>query len=159
MDLRLICLLIIGIDFKKIDGLVMKIKPIEHRLELKRIQGIKVIDDGFNSNEVGFKNAIDILSMMQEEKFIITPGIIEQGENSEKVNYELGKYMAKKIDFAILVEKNAYSLKKGLIDGGFAEGRILIKEDFLKAWEYVKSIANDEKIFLIENDLPSIYLR
>lgn len=149
----------IGIDLKKIDNLTRKIKPIEHRLELKRIQGIKVIDDGFNSNEIGFKNAIDILSMMEEEKFVITPGIIEQGKNSESVNYELGKYMAVKIDFAILVEKNAYSLKKGLIDGGFDESKILIKEDFLKAWEYVKSIANDKKIFLIENDLPSIYLR
>lgn len=149
----------LGIEFENINELVGKIKPIEHRLELKYLQGIKIIDDGFNSNEVGFKNAIDVLNMMQEEKFIITPGIIEQGENSEKVNYELGKYMASKIDFAILVEKNANVFKRGLVDGGFSENKILIKKDFMEAWEYVKSIADENKIFLIENDLPSIYLR
>ena len=48
------------------------------------MDGYKIIDDSFNANEVGFKNAIDILSFMKEEKIVITPGIIEQGKNSEK---------------------------------------------------------------------------
>ena len=150
---------IIGVDFNKIRELVSLIKPIEHRMELKIMQGVKIIDDGFNSNEVGFKKAIDVLGLMEEEKYVITPGIIEQGKNGRIVNYELGKYMADKIDFAILVEENANVIKEGLISSGFDERKIVIKKDFNEAWEYAKRINDNKKIFLIENDLPSIYLK
>ena len=148
-----------GINLNKINHMTSLIKPIEHRLELKILQGVKIIDDGFNSNEVGFKKAVDVLNLMKEEKCIITPGIIEQGKNSEIINYELGKYMAKKIDFAILVEENARVIKKGLLENGFKDSKIIIKKDFKEAWEYVKKINDENKIFLIENDLPSIYLK
>lgn len=152
-------LMCMNLDISEIVKLVKYVKPVEHRLESKILHGVKIIDDGYNSNEVGFKNAIDVLNLMVEKKFVITPGIIEQGSNSEVVNYELGKYMADKIDFAILVEKNANNLKKGLLDNGFDEENILIKKDFMEAWDFVKEIADDNKIFLIENDLPSIYLK
>jgi len=149
----------LNIDLNKIQSLTSLIKRVEHRLELKTMQGVKVIDDGFNSNEVGFKKAVDVLSSMSEERYIITPGIIEQGDNSESVNYELGKYMSCKIDFAILVEDNAQIIKKGLLDSGFDKKNIVVKKDFKEAWEYVKKINGKNKIFLIENDLPCIYLK
>ena len=152
-------LIAIGADLSDIESKVSFIRPIEHRLEIKELQGVKIIDDSFNSNEVGFKKAVDILSLMNEVKYIVTPGVIEQGENSCRVNYELGKYMANKIDFAILVEENALILKKGLIDAGFKKERIVIKENFCESWEYIKSINDKNKIFLIENDLPDIYLK
>lgn len=148
-----------GIDLKRIDYRVSCVKPVNHRLELKHMQDIKVIDDSFNSNVVGFKKAIDVLSLMKEEKYVITPGVIEQGLDSCKVNYELGKYMANKIDFAILVEENANVIKQGLIDGGFNKDKVIVKSCFIDAWSFVKEISDDNKIFLIENDLPSIYLK
>lgn len=148
-----------GEELTHIDKLVNLIKPVSHRLEIKSIQGVKVIDDGFNSNEVGFKAAVDVLRLMDEEKYIVTPGIIEQGVNSEKVNYNLGRYMGDKIDFAILVEKNAQIIKNGLLSSGFDESKIIIRKDFKEAWEYIKKINDKNKIFLIENDLPSIYLK
>lgn len=152
-------LVAIGVDLTNIEKKVALVAPIEHRLKVKTLQGVKIIDDSFNSNEIGFKKAIDILNLMDEEKYIVTPGVIEQGENSYRVNYELGKYMSKKIDFAILVEDNATVLKRGLLDGGFQEERIIIKKDFQEAWLYIKNINSGNKIFLIENDLPNIYLK
>ncbi len=149
----------IGVDLSNIKYLVSLINPIEHRLELKKIQGVNVIDDAFNSNEEGFKKAIDVLNLMEDKKYVITPGIIEQGKNSSLINYQLGKYMAGKIDCAILVESNALVIKKGLLDNGFEESKVIIKKDFKEAFEYIKEINTKDKIFLIENDLPSIYLK
>lgn len=149
----------LGIKLKNIDYRISLIKQVEHRLETKILQGVKIIDDSFNSNVIGFKKAIDVLSLMKEEKCVITPGVIEQGADSCRVNYELGKYMACKIDFAILVEENASIIKQGLIDGGLSEDKIVIKDNFIEAWNFVKEINHDNKIFLIENDLPSIYLK
>lgn len=147
------------IDLNNIDKLTSNIKQVEHRLQLKKLDNIKVIDDAFNSNEVGFKNAIDILSMMKEYKIVITPGIIEQGKNSETINYEIGKYMNDKIDLAVLVEKNADVIKRGLVDSGFDKNKIIIKSNFFEAWDFAKNYDKQNKIVLIENDLPSIYLK
>ena len=149
----------IGVDLKKLNVLTSLIKPIEHRLQLKTLQGVKIIDDSFNSNEVGFKKAVDVLNLMEEEKWIVTPGVIEQGASGRDVNYKLGQYMASKIDFAILVENNAQVIKEGLLSKGFNEDRIFVKKDFKDAWVYIKEINEERKIFLIENDLPSIYLK
>ncbi len=149
----------LNINLSDIDKLVKEIRPVEHRLQIKKINNIKVIDDSFNSNEIGFKKAIDILNLMKEEKIVITPGIIEQGNNSENLNYELGRYMASKVDLIILVEKNAHYIKEGLIKEGFDEKKIIEKKYFIEAWEYIKKIYDDNKIILIENDLPSIYLK
>lgn len=149
----------IGVNLNKLNTMVPFIRPIEHRLENKILDGVKVIDDSFNSNQIGFKKAIDVLNLMKEEKYVITPGIIEQGKNSKIINYELGRYMADKIDFAILVEENATIIKEGLLSNGFKESQIIIHKDFKEAWSYVKQINNNNKIFLIENDLPSIYLK
>lgn len=147
------------ISLNDIDKLTSNIKQVEHRLQVKNLDNIKIIDDAFNSNEVGFKSAIDILSMMKEYKIVITPGIIEQGKNSETINYELGKYMANKIDLVILVEKNAHVIKKGLIDNNFDENKIIMKSNFFEAWNFIKNYDKQNKIVLIENDLPSIYLK
>ncbi len=149
----------LNISLENIDKLTSNIKQIEHRLELKKIANTKVIDDAFNSNESGFKNAIDILNMMEGYKIVITPGIIEQGKNSENVNYELGKYMSDKVDLVVLVEQNAMTIKDGLISGNFDENKIFIKKDFFEAFEFVKSCDKENKIVLIENDLPRIYLK
>ena len=149
-----------GINLDYITELTENIHPIEHRLNIKFMDGLKIIDDSFNSNVIGFKNAIDILNMMKEKRIVITPGIIEQGNNSYNMNYELGGYMADKIDFAILVEKNSCVLKKGLVDAGFNENNIIEKKSFKEAWNYIKNNFKDtDKIILIENDLPSIYLK
>lgn len=151
-------LMAINVDIKNIKNLVKLVKPVEHRLQLKKINDVNIIDDSFNSNEKGFKKAIDILNMMEEKRIVITPGIIEQGKNSKLINYELGKYMSDKIDVAILVETNALVIKQGLLDNGFNQSNIVIKKNFIEAWEYVKKI-DENKIILIENDLPSIYLK
>lgn len=153
-------LIALKVDVKNIDKLTSNIKQVEHRLQLKIIDEFKVIDDSFNSNENGFKFAIDVLSLMKEEKIVITPGVIEQGKSSNIVNFKLGQYMADKVDFVILVEKNSRFIKEGLISKGFLRECIIEKKNFLEGWGYVKNTINKEnKIILIENDLPSIYLK
>ena len=40
-----------------------QIKPVQHRLELKAVGDYFIIDDAFNSNPVGAKNAVEILGL------------------------------------------------------------------------------------------------
>ncbi|HHU59678.1 TPA: UDP-N-acetylmuramoyl-tripeptide--D-alanyl-D-alanine ligase, partial [bacterium] len=147
----------LGIEIDAILLGVSGIKPIEHRLELKKIEGITVIDDSFNANEEGFKKAVDALSIMEKDRIIITPGIIEQGSNTIKVNSELGEYLVSKVDEVILVGENGRLLKDGLLKQNFDQNKIFLVDTFLQAWALVRGRENIN--VLIENDLPEIYLK
>ena len=68
-----------GISISKLQAAVMKIKPIEHRLELKKIGNMYQIDDAYNSNPVGAKVALEVLGMMPGDKVVVTPGMVELG--------------------------------------------------------------------------------
>ena len=54
----------IGMSLKEIELGVKRIKPIEHRLELKKMHNKTIIDDAYNSNPVGSKMALDVLKLM-----------------------------------------------------------------------------------------------
>ena len=93
----------LGLDIKQIQTGVKRIKPIEHRLELKKFGDINIIDDAYNSNPVGAKMAVDILGMMSGKKIIVTPGMVELGDKQYEYNMEFGKQIAKVCDEVILV--------------------------------------------------------
>src|SRR5699024_11466820 len=62
-------------------------EPVEHRLELKKQGNLTIIDDAFNSNPVGAKNAVEVLSQSSSgRRIIITPGTIELGNIQEEKN-------------------------------------------------------------------------
>src|SRR5699024_11441404 len=69
-----------------------RMEPVEHRLELKKEGGLTIIDDAFNSNPVGAKNAVEILSQFSGgRRIIVTPGMIEMGERQEQENQKFGR--------------------------------------------------------------------
>src|SRR5699024_6809254 len=82
-----------------------RMKPVEHRLELKQQGGLTVIDDAFNSNPVGAKNAVEILAQFNSgRRIIVTPGMIELGELQEEKNCAFGRQIGKAaLDLVILV--------------------------------------------------------
>jgi UDP-N-acetylmuramoyl-tripeptide--D-alanyl-D-alanine ligase len=76
-----------GIRLKTMALAAAKIEPVEHRLELQKRGDLFVIDDAFNSNPVGAKNAVEILSQFNSgQRIIITPGMVELGEIEEEEN-------------------------------------------------------------------------
>ena len=76
---------------------------VEHRLELKKINGFNFIDDAFNSNPVGAKTALEVLDLMEGTKIIITPGMIEMGDKEYDLNKEFGMGCARNADYTIMV--------------------------------------------------------
>ena len=69
------------------------LKPVTHRLELKRNpNGSIIIDDAYNSNVKGAKTALEVLKTFENmKKILITPGIVDLGAKTEEYNKELGK--------------------------------------------------------------------
>lgn len=146
----------IDMSIEEIVENLKNITVIPHRLEPKIIDGIEVIDDAFNSNIKGFNEAIDILSKSCKYKIIITPGIIEQGDNNKNISEQIAKAMIEKVDYIYLISDNSKYIKEYFDNNGYENYSLEI--NFNDAFKKVKEIEK-EKIVLIENDLPNIYLK
>lgn len=140
---------------------VEKIRPVEHRLELKKLSNFYQIDDAYNSNPVGAKNALQILNDFKGYKIVVTPGMIELGEKEAFYNKEFGKEIALVADQVILVgEKQTESILEGLRDKNYPQNKIKIMNDVKKTYPYISQIASERKenvYALYENDLPDDY--
>ena len=137
---------------------IKNIKPIKHRLEIKTVKNITIIDDSYNSNPVGASNAVDVLSLMEGNKIIITPGMVEMGKEEEKLNYEFGKKIGKNVDTAYLIgKKRSKAIQKGILEVN-PKMKINVYNRFLDAYnDIMKKSGNKKTVVLIENDLPDLY--
>ena len=148
-----------GMNFNELEIGVKRIKPIIHRLELKRMNNYTIIDDAYNSNPVGSKMALDVLNLMDGEKIVVTPGMIELGSEQYSLNKQFGKYISEVADNVILVgEKQTKPILDGLISNNYNINKIKIINDVREAFSIIDSIKTEkEKYVLLENDLPDIF--
>ncbi len=148
-----------GIETEDLIAAVKSVRPVEHRLELKKINNFYMIDDAYNSNPIGAENACKILGMMPGTKVVVTPGMIELGAKEDEYNKEFGKQIAKVADYVILIgEKKTQPIKEGLLDKNFDRDKIVVFNDVRDAYPYIGNLANKEEVYaLFENDLPDTF--
>ena len=147
----------LGVEAPYIIDAIENLQPVPHRMQLILGNGIRIIDDSFNSNPNGAECALDTLSMFEGRKVVLTPGLVELGEREYEENYELGKKMSVICDLAMLVGvKRTDPIKKGLLDGGFG-GEIHIYDSLKDAENDFANRLKLDDVLLILNDLPDIY--
>lgn len=149
-----------GIPLRETVSAVRSLKSAKHRLELlPKGGGLTVIDDAYNANPAGAAAALDALSLFSGAKIIITPGMVELGEVEEAENKAFGKKIAAVCDYAALVgEKQTAPIAEGLREGGYPDDRMGIFNSFDEAYRWALSVVAEEKVILLENDLPDNYM-
>ncbi len=143
------------IKVDKIIASISNLKPIKHRLELKKIDNdTYIIDDAFNANQVGINQGLDIVSVYEEyAKIIITPGLIDLGTDQKQVNYQLGQSIAKKVDISFIIGKyNQQDITSG-IENINNQSQYYTEKNFIDAYNKAMKVKG-KKIILIANDLP-----
>ncbi len=149
---------IMGIAMEDIVKAVAQIKQIEHRLEIKEINGYTFIDNAFNSNPVSSKNSLDVLKMMDGMRVIVTPGLIDLGHEEARYNKEFGAYMPGRADLVLLVGPlHTKPIYEGLIEAGFNQDKILVFDTVKEAFNYIYMHLNKDATILLENDLPDAF--
>ncbi|MEQ8578973.1 MAG: UDP-N-acetylmuramoyl-tripeptide--D-alanyl-D-alanine ligase [Balneola sp.] len=149
-----------GIRAKTIALGAKNIEPIEHRLELKKSGNFFIIDDAFNSNPVGAKNAIEILAQFSSgRRIIITPGMVELGEIEFEENKKFGEVIGKaNLDRIILVgEERAKPILEGINSVDGHKENITVVNSLFEANDILKSFIQAGDVVLYENDLPDLY--
>lgn len=148
----------LGIDINMLIAGVKSVKSVEHRLELKKFGNINIIDDAYNSNPVGSKMAVEVLSMMEGKKIIVTPGMIELGDKEYELNKKFGEYIADVCDEVILIGKEQTKpIYDGLMEKKYDYKKIHILNDVKKAFPLMQELSDKETYVLLENDLPDIF--
>ena len=149
-----------GMSLKELELGVKRIKPITHRLELKNMGDRTIIDDAYNSNPVGSKMALDVLKLMDGMKIVVTPGMIELGDEQYSLNKKFGEYISIVADYVILVgEKQTKPILDGLNDKKFSKDKIRVINDVKEAFKIIEEvkIKGTHTYILLENDLPDIF--
>ena len=121
---------------------------------------LTVIDDAFNSNPVGARNAVEILGQMTGgRRVIVTPGMVEMGERQWTENKTLGTHIARHdIDRAVLVgEEQTAAIREGLAEAGYPSEQIIVVSSLFEAREWISSHLRSDDVVLYENDLPDQY--
>ena len=149
----------LGLRLRQIAHAVARVEPVEHRLQLINKGAITVIDDAFNSNPVGAKNAVEVLGAFNSgRRVIVTPGMVELGEKQAEENRLLGKHMAKHVDLAVLIgTEQTAPIVEGLKAEKFPEDQTKVFSSFFDAQAFLDSYLKAGDVVLYENDLPDQY--
>lgn len=137
---------------------ISKLKPVAHRLELINSNGVKILDNSYNSSPESSVQSLNTLALFSGRKIVVTPGLIELGNREFEENKKFGENIAKIADIAIIVnETNKESLVQGLTDGGMQPENIFTTPTLDHAQLKLKEILQKGDVVLFENDLPDNY--
>lgn len=148
-----------GLSGREITRGIRKLHPVEHRLELKRNPGgLTVLDDAFNSNIRGAKQAFETLKEFPGKRIVVTPGMVELGAQEAEMNREFGRSMAGSCDEAILVGlRRSEAISEGLRQEHFPAEHIHPVHNLQEAAAMLQRMAGSGDTVLFENDLPDNY--
>lgn len=142
------------VDTNNILKAIKNLKPTKHRLEY--IKGyLNILDDSYNCSLSSATEAIKILNQTQNQKMIITPGIIECGKQQYDINFKLGQMCA---DFDFVVIVGNYN-KKAILDGLKSlefKHNIIVANSLEQATQQCSKLTSQDCVLFL-NDLPDDY--
>lgn len=150
----------LGMTPEEIQRGIGKIKPVPHRLELMAgANGVTIIDDAFNANPVGAKDALETMKELEGgNKIVITPGMVELGAIEEEEHRSFGRKIGECCDYAILIGvKRTVPIAEGIRSTGFDENKIFTVASLDEATVMLGKIVRPGDVVLFENDLPDNY--
>ena len=138
----------LGLRIEDIQKAVRRLEPILHRLHKIEANERLIIDDSFNGNLKGMKEAIRLSSLYNGRKIIVTPGIVE---STDEANIELAQAIDEVFDIVIITgELNSKILRKHIQK---AQKIILHSKNALE--DMLKSCSEPNDLVLFSNDAPS----
>lgn len=148
-----------GISLDELKIPVRRLTPVPHRLEMTHRGNVTIIDDAYNSNPVGSKAAVETLAMFDGVRILVTPGMVELGDQEDEYNRKFGTYAAACCDYVALVgQRHTRPIAEGLKSQGFDEKKIFVAEKLEDALNFAYGIKDERhKYILLENDLPDNY--
>lgn len=148
----------LGVDPAIIVAAMATLRPVSNRLEVVEEQGVTWIRDAYNSNQTGFRAALEVAaSLPADRRFLVTPGVIELGAEQPAVNRALSREAAAVCDGTVVVaETNREAFQAGHRDAGRID-RLVAVPNRTEAFRWVRETVRSGDAVILENDLPDLY--
>jgi UDP-N-acetylmuramoyl-tripeptide--D-alanyl-D-alanine ligase len=148
----------IGIDRTIILAALRTLKPVSNRLEVIEEAGITWIRDAYNSNQFGFRAALEVArALPATRRFLVTPGVIELAAEQFDVNRALSREAASTCDTTVVVAGiNRDAFVAGHRDAG-REGALVRVATRTEAFAWLKATLQSGDLVILENDLPDVH--
>jgi UDP-N-acetylmuramoyl-tripeptide--D-alanyl-D-alanine ligase len=150
----------LGVDPDIAVASLRTLKPVTNRLEVVEERGVTWIRDAYNSNQFGFRAALEVAAALPvERRFLATPGVIELGPQQFEVNRALAKEAAEICEQTLVVaETNRAAFVAGHRDAG-REARLVTVPNRFEAFRWLRDVVKEGDAVILENDLPDLYER
>ena len=108
-----------GMYFDDIKRGLLNFEGVKMRQQILNIDGVNIIDDSYNASPDSVKSSISVLRAMRSEgrNIVVMSDMLELGEDSKKIHYDLGKYIAVEgIDILVTTGELAKFIHDGASD-------------------------------------------
>ena len=131
----------LNIDINKIITGIKNVELTKKRMDIKEINGIKVINDAYNASPEAMKASLNYLSSFKNNRKIAVLGdMFELGEYAEKLHKLVGEEVYKNnIDILICAGENAKIIADEALKNGMKKENIYYFEDKDKILEVLKN--------------------
>lgn len=149
----------LGLSLEEIRERATWLLPTPHRLEIKKQGNLTIIDNSYNTNPASSQASLKLLKdLAGEQKILITPGLVELGNNSFTENKLFAQRGAEVADLIIIVGAQAkLALLEGLRVAKYPKEKILEAGTLNEALNKLSGVAKPKAVVLLENDLPDQY--
>ena len=145
-------------DVKNIQGKINLIKPTERRMYPIYINDVLYIDDTYNIGEESARSAINFVNDLKNKGivkriFVVTGGIVERGNESEKVNTDYGRFLSSIIDGVYIFNT---PFKKFIKNGIDNLDKVIDTENYIDFEKYKKDFKKGDCI-IMQNEITDQY--
>lgn len=148
-----------GMTPEQIEAGVAKTQPFEHRMQPYNLAGAWIIDDTYNGNIEGIRVGLELLKALPgKRKIYVTPGLVDQGEETRSVHETMGRLIAKTHPDVVVLMKNSVTtyIQSGLLEGHYA-GQMIVEADPLEFYTNLQLFVANGDLVLMQNDWTDNY--
>jgi len=149
----------LGLTKEQVQDGVSQTQPFEHRMQPYQLAGAWVVDDTYNGNLEGIRAGTQLLKDLDaERKIYVTPGLVDQGEETERVHVEMGKLIAAAKPQIVVLMMNSVTkyIQEGLKKAGFG-GVVRVETDPLEFYSNLNHFVASGDLVVMQNDWTDNY--
>ncbi|WP_176231253.1 glutamate ligase domain-containing protein [Candidatus Hakubella thermalkaliphila] len=123
------------------------------RMEMVRVDGIRIINDAYNANPMSMKAALKTLSHMgkRARTIALLGDMLELGEKTVYYHREIGREVVEqKIDFLIAMGELSKYIYEAALEAGLEQKRALLVDSLEDAAKEIKKILSSGDVLLIK---------
>lgn len=148
-----------GLSDEQIIAGIAATKPYEHRMQPYLLAGAWVIDDTYNGNIEGIRAGTALLAALEaKRKVYVTPGLVDQGDETERVHIEMGGLIAAaKPDLVVLMQNTAAPYVQQGLEAAKYKGELQIVHDPLAFYTNLQLVVATGDVVMLQNDWTDNY--